>query len=722
MAVNRYSQRQNSQFNPFSYQELAAAPMEMRRKEDAAVEGALSIDTQNFRALDNEQIGAQEAAQGLDSQINELVSDLSTNGYSPQAFSRLNAIKRERQQLFGAQGVIGRATANYGASQAYKKQLDALVANERLGAGHADALYTNSLSAHESGTDFTGITAALGNKHKGEINRIASAIRSGQLESTGITKVFEDATGQYVYNVNGQEVKTPEGAIDLAVKEYLNRNPDANDYFNQMQELGISDKNAAEQIRDISTAAENVHKIDKKSNTTTSTEMGLTATGRSRIKDLEEGSGQKLSAIATSVAKTSQLEPDDYIDTKNALENGEIPVDDIPATREKLASYEYSKDAYHYNNDELNRENKGIALMDAKDAFVKATRYGKNDHGYKLEDVIQLLDPSLAANWGVNDTPYEIVMGDPRRPEGGYNSDENSRYIMEKGDISTARKVSNHRGLSRAFDIMDAEEAKQNEEMNTFIQSGELYQDIQHSTDEAETMSYLLGNVMNPSTMKNITDGDGEELDIEDAMERVDIAKNLGDTGKSLKIVSGYNNDGLTLEFSYKPGGATAKGSDNERKVIRFETTPQAASNLLKQKGFENLATEEMNIKNTVGHIRPGYETPKTITEGDLKALTGREHIPDDLKNISLSYDDPKDGGAGKVNINFNGRVYSNQDVIDEITAELSQLKLNDPMRLQLSDKMNAVKDEEPMLPYQFNSTAGALSFIKNVVNNNYEE
>lgn len=104
--MNRYSQYSTSEFNPLSFNELAAAPTMMRQKHDASIAAA---EAMRIKAdpLKEHYARALELKQQMDNEIANNVDTLNKEGYNPTTFQNITKLNRQYQDLISPTGEIG---------------------------------------------------------------------------------------------------------------------------------------------------------------------------------------------------------------------------------------------------------------------------------------------------------------------------------------------------------------------------------------------------------------------------------------------------------------------------------------------------------------------------------------------------------------------------------------------------------------------------------------
>lgn len=108
--MNRYSSITTSEFNPLSFNELAAAPTMMRQKHDNSIAQA---EAMRIKAdpLDVHLNRAVELKRQMDNEIAKNVDILNKEGYNPTTFQNITKLNRQYQDLISPTGEIGQINA-----------------------------------------------------------------------------------------------------------------------------------------------------------------------------------------------------------------------------------------------------------------------------------------------------------------------------------------------------------------------------------------------------------------------------------------------------------------------------------------------------------------------------------------------------------------------------------------------------------------------------------
>lgn len=108
--MNRYSQYSTSEFNPLSFNELAAAPTMMRQKHDNSITQAeaMRIKADPLEVHLNRAI---ELKRQMDNEIAKNVDSLNKEGYNPTTFQNITRLNRQYQDLISPTGEIGQINA-----------------------------------------------------------------------------------------------------------------------------------------------------------------------------------------------------------------------------------------------------------------------------------------------------------------------------------------------------------------------------------------------------------------------------------------------------------------------------------------------------------------------------------------------------------------------------------------------------------------------------------
>lgn len=126
MAINRYTQQQNAQYNPLSMQELAFAPQFLRQRHDETMAANQMLQEQlgAYNVHPDFNDPASRLIDPIQQNITSLSEDLANKGINESgAVNRLMKLSGQQKELFSPRGGIGQLQARTQQFQEAQKQL-----------------------------------------------------------------------------------------------------------------------------------------------------------------------------------------------------------------------------------------------------------------------------------------------------------------------------------------------------------------------------------------------------------------------------------------------------------------------------------------------------------------------------------------------------------------------------------------------------------------------
>ena len=242
MAINRYSNISQAQFNPLSFQELSVLPFTRRKQHDTATQKAeqASIIESQRMAADEEAVSS--AINSYQSKVDDYINKLDSEGFSNTTKSDIRDLVRERKDLMSPTGIVGRKQAQYDKYVANMKQLDKdrdkAPLKYRALQNKAVEDYTNAVK-NDPNASYQDVLAVADYDYQKEARQIALDVRNNPriLTNFGFTPI-QGAPGQY-WNSKTQTKYTGEGDISNTIQSILGQNQDVQADLYQRKELGL---------------------------------------------------------------------------------------------------------------------------------------------------------------------------------------------------------------------------------------------------------------------------------------------------------------------------------------------------------------------------------------------------------------------------------------------------------------------------------------------------
>lgn len=671
MAINRFSQGSNAQFNPLSMAEISRYPEMLRQKEDSAVAnlGAMSGEIKQFNALENDLNAADEVTSGLDAEINALSSDLTTNGYNQGAFTKLVDLKRRKDQLFSEQGQIGKAQTSFGNFQDYKKTLDSAALTGKITEPHRQALLDKSLAdfqGSEQGT-FAGINAAINPGITRIVERVSKEVKGNKtkaFDTAGITiQEHPNDPSKVIYvTKGGQRLETEGEAISEAVKFVLSNDDGAKAYLGQLEELGLGNS-VAEEITKFATGAEDLLGLDK---------------GTTKVQTREgfkPGSGSR-GKSAKGPEFDNRLRPISGITSK----------DGVNLTSDKLKKG-LDGDMSEFTVDEKREFNQRLFMLEGFDKVeaptIAALGQTRDD---KISEVLSNHVKDFSGDAPLmTEIVKSIVAGD-----GQYHMAVDEERTFGSDTMAIVDQFGNKPKLNNRFanDLFAAykdygdsiDKAKED-----FVKKGVIVPEIAVQSTDTKAMKTASGLLTNTEyidmTNIKVTDSEGNTEvmgDNEAAREQLDAMSSFGlEKNSSVRIITSDSMDGVTAEWTY------TDDKDRIKKVRIPVTNRQVADQLIQSISGDTYQTATFDIKLKSGNYKPGFKESIPMGEQTLKSISGSSYIPDEYKDAGLKFAPMEEDGIMQVELYFGGAAVSNQDVIE---SKVALFKLHQEKSKQASD------------------------------------